>query len=192
MKIWTLISNEGVSYTIPSEANTYEEGRSDFSHFLGMTLETFVEFEKIIDRNKCKSSFKEDIIEVIVEVPLDEIPSLEDIKKLRFQTIDLRTNQLIKEGFSFNGKRFSLSLNAQIKIIGAYTKKSEAFIYPLVWNTIDDLEPISIINESDFDDFFNFAFGTVKLHLDSGTNLKNQIRLASTIDETESIIDNRK
>lgn len=118
----------------------------------------------------------------------DPLPQVKDKKILE---IDNRTEELIFQGFAYNSKVFSLSLSAQIKILGAYGNKDNLGIYPIEWNTIDDLNTETLSDILELTDFYNQAFGTIKFHLDSGTAFKNSVRVATTVSGINAIIDNR-
>lgn len=116
-------------------------------------------------------------------------------KPERIQAIDRRTDQLIGLGFEFppgSGVRFSLSMESQSKLLGMDALRSDPlFTYPVVYNSIDDLEEFSIPDSATIHSFFLVAVGTYRAHLDSGTALKTQIRAATTQAELDAVVDNR-
>jgi len=118
--------------------------------------------------------------------------NLEDYKKLRYKEIDARTVELIDQGYVYKTKIFSLSSNAQTNILALDSTRDEpSLTYPIIYNTIDDNESYSIIDSTDLHNMYMTALGTKKIHLDSGTNLKNSIRDAVSEEAVDSIIDNR-
>lgn len=59
-------------------------------------------------------------------------------KALPLKTVKKPDPEVISRGFEFAIKTFSLSIAAQMKILGAFS--SATLSYPIVWNTIDDLD----------------------------------------------------
>lgn len=118
--------------------------------------------------------------------------TLSNYKALRFNEIDRRTVELIHLGYSFGGKQFPLSANAQTNILALQvTKDDPALVYPIEYNTIDDLESYSIPNAATVHGMYLTALATKKASLDSGTALKDQIRAAVNEAEVNAVIDNR-
>lgn len=121
-------------------------------------------------------------------------PSVAHLKEQRFAQIDVRTRALIAQGFTSSGKVFSLSIEAQSYWTNAYQAR-EVFTatgaYPLRVNTLDDLDAVDLADEAAVVAFYTAAVGTVKAHLGSGTQLKDQIRAATTPADIAAVVDNR-
>jgi hypothetical protein len=118
--------------------------------------------------------------------------SLEVAKSLKAAAIDARTEALISEGFTFSSKQFSLSVNSQLKLIGAFAARSDpAMTYPIKWNNKDDTDTISIADAAGLLSFYLTGVAAMRGHLDSGTALKDDVRAASTVAEVEAITDTR-
>jgi hypothetical protein len=121
--------------------------------------------------------------------------SLDVAKTAKFLAIDMRTQQLISEGFEWpesSGVYFSLSGNAQKKLLGMETARDEPeFLWPVKWNSIDDKNKTTLGTSLDARAFFLEAYLTVRGHLDSGTDLKDQVRDATTVAEVDAVVDNR-
>jgi hypothetical protein len=115
---------------------------------------------------------------------------LEQTKRAKYLAIDTRTEELIDQGFSFAGKVFSLSSNAQKYWIGMMVGK-DLLTYPLVVNTLDDSSTLSVTDAVMVLQMYGTAMGTVKAHLASGTALKDLVRAATTIPEVQAIVDSR-
>ena len=113
----------------------------------------------------------------------------------RYIAIDVRTDELISEGFEFpDGYEhyYSLSAEGQLNILGAYTAKdSPYFAYPIKWPTILDDYELSINNAATLEAFYLTAVGTVRVVRDSGTVIKEAIRAATTTAEVDAIVDPR-
>jgi len=91
--------------------------------------------------------------------------TLDEYKKVKHSEVDRRTGQLIKQGFSYDGKTFSLSETAQLNLLGVHLNRKEALlIYPIVFNTIDDTDTYSLADESDV---FNFLKLVIQTHTDA-------------------------
>ena len=118
--------------------------------------------------------------------------SLEEYKELRYKEIDAKTEDKIKLGFSYAGKVFSMSANAQTNILALdNTRDDPAMSYPIIYNTIDDLDSYAVINSTDLHNMYLTALGTKKAWVDSGTNLKDAVRAAIDENAVSLIIDNR-
>ncbi len=117
---------------------------------------------------------------------------LDSYKLSKIDEINFKTEELIQLGYYYSGKVFSLSTNAQTNILALYTSRNDSqIIYPIEYNTLNDLESFMIQDSSDIESLYLTALGTKKAHLDSGTILKNLVRNAINQEEVNSIIDNR-
>lgn len=117
---------------------------------------------------------------------------LDIYKQERFESINQRTQELIELGYSYSGNQFSLSDKAQTNILALYaTKDDPILVYPITFNTIDDLVTFDAVDSSEIAGMYYTALATKKAHLDSGTALKDQIRIATTKTAVDLIEDNR-
>jgi len=122
----------------------------------------------------------------------NDVANLAAEKKDKTAAIDTRTDQLIALGFTYVSKQFSLSIPAQSKMIGTHQVKDDpALVYPINWNTIDDLDVRAIVDATDLDAFYLTGLGTIRGHLDGGTSLKDSVRAAITIAAVQTVMDNR-
>lgn len=113
-------------------------------------------------------------------------------KAIRFSEINNKTQELINLGYVYNGFAFSLSEKAQTNILALYSTKDDVhLIYPILFNTIDDLNTFEAVDANIIADMYYTALATKKAHLDGGTVLKNQIRQATTVDDVDAVQDNR-
>jgi len=118
--------------------------------------------------------------------------TFDELKEARYIMIDNRTGELVSQGFSYAGKVFSLSQNAQINISALdQTRNDPTLTYPITYNTIDDLDTYSVIDATDMHTMYLTALATKKGHIDGGSNLKAQVRAAIDINSINAIIDNR-
>lgn len=115
--------------------------------------------------------------------------SLERYKTKKKLAIDLKTQQLIGQGFTYASKIFSLSANAQLYWSNLLNIPSGDF--PLTVNTLDDLDSYNIADTTDAQGMYGAALSAVKGHLTSGTALKEQVRAATTKAEVDAVVDSR-
>lgn len=116
--------------------------------------------------------------------------SLPEYKREKNLDIDLRSALLIEDGFTYQGKTFSLSTNAQINI-SALNQTRNDLTYPVTYNTIDDTDTYDVVDAADMNAMYMTALATKKAVLDGGTSLKTQVRQATTKEEVDAVIDNR-
>ena len=103
-------------------------------------------------------------------------------KEIKNREVDRRTQELISEGFLYDGKRFSLSQEAQLNWLGL-----QSYSPPVEVTTIDD----KAYSVADINLFVQAAASTKQSHLDSGRILKQQVLTATTQQELDAIVDNR-
>jgi len=118
---------------------------------------------------------------------------LEELKEKRFEEIDRNTTKLIKKGFEYpasSGNIYSLSELGQINLIGLELDKA-AITFPKNWTTKDNQSRQEIADTTEATTFHLTALGTKIAHLDSGSDLKESIRAATTKAEVDAIVDNR-
>lgn len=117
---------------------------------------------------------------------------LSELKESRYDEIDLRTVELIGGGFVFDGKSFSLSTQAQNNWTNIFSNKEtfNAFgSFPMEISTKDS--DVYQLQYSDVTSFWAAGMVAVKTPYNVGGNLKKSIFDASTVEEVNSIIDNR-
>lgn len=118
--------------------------------------------------------------------------TLDDLKVLRYHEIDLRTEEKISLGFSYAGKVFSLSANAQTNILALdNTRNDVAMSYPIGYSTKDDSEHYDVVDATSLHNMYLTALATKKSWVDSGTVLKDAVRAAVDEQAVQAIIDNR-
>jgi len=113
-------------------------------------------------------------------------------KKRKCDQIDLHTDDLINSGFEFIGHKYSMSIEAQSRMLGMYQLRNEPLmVYPVSWNSLEDDYEIQIVNAQMVSGFFMTAVGTYRAYIDSGTQLKAAVRAATTKQEIDVIVDPR-
>jgi len=159
------------------------------------------QFSVRCDGTSCVIEFTPDLnpAEVII---LDQtvadhkaISKITQFQNKKIKKIDKKTGDLIDNGFEFppaSGKIFSLSGNAQRKMIGTHEVKDHpALTYPIEWNTKNDLDSILISDAAELNAFYLTGLGTMRAWIDSGTLLKRDVRSATTRAEVNAVNDNR-
>jgi len=115
------------------------------------------------------------------------IITLEELKEMRYAEIDLRTQELITQGFSFAGHTFSMSLTAQINWSN-FPNLPDA-LFPL--NVMDITENIYVLDLVNKTNFYLSALNYKNTQLQSGSLLKAQIHACTDEACVRAIIDNR-
>lgn len=113
--------------------------------------------------------------------------TLEELKEIRYTEIDMRTQELIKEGFVFDGKTFSMSLTAQINWSN-FPNLPDA-LFPLT--IIDIVETPYILSLANKMNFYYSALNGKNGPLQSGGVLKATIKACADEACVTAIIDNR-
>jgi hypothetical protein len=118
-----------------------------------------------------------------------EAETLADLKARRIIEIDNVTQELIKGGFTFDSKQFSLSEKAQINWVGIKAA-IDILTFPLDVTTLND-EEYELVDTTSAVNFCGTGLATKQSYLDSGRALKLQINSATTNAEVDAVVDNR-
>lgn len=143
-----------------------------------------------------------ELLDGLIEAAPNSMGLLLKAKEKKYVVIDNRTSELIGEGFTYDGKIFSLSRQAQSNMLGVRAAIAdyraagtlaafEAAFFPLKFNTLDDDDSTGLATVNDFLAFYDTAMGTVRAYLDGGTALKAAIRSAVDIAGVDAVVDNR-
>lgn len=119
---------------------------------------------------------------------------ISEVKKAKAEEIDATTDYLISQGFEHAGRRFSLSNEAQLTLNGLYIGREDPqwqAAYPYAYNSIDDLDALTIAGPEDIAALWNSARAGLAVAIVSGTQLKELVRSATTVAEVEAIVDPR-
>ena len=115
-----------------------------------------------------------------------------DIKHAKCMAIDMRSCELIDQGFVHNGKLFSLSAAAQRNWMALMdTHNAGLLTFPLAVSVKADDEEYVIQDAAEFLAFWGAAMGTGKAHIDAGRALKLAVAAASDIDALNTVVDER-
>jgi hypothetical protein len=113
--------------------------------------------------------------------------NLDELKKVRCKEIDLRTSELIEEGFVFDGRTFSMSINAQIN--WSNFPNLPEYVFPLVViDKNDESYSLSLNNKLNF---YLSALSFKNSKLQTGGALKIQINNCSDEESVLAVIDDR-
>lgn len=120
---------------------------------------------------------------------------LESKRAARIMEVDRRTQELIDQGFEFppnSGQIFSLSTDAQINLSTANeARELPEFVYPVEFNLKDDAGTFSVPNADTLHSMYLVALGTKRARLQSGTDIKKDLRAATDETELDAVVDNR-
>jgi len=123
------------------------------------------------------------------------VENLDAYKESRYKQIDDKTAKLISNGFSYDDKQFSMSMQAQMNWnrlrVSILTGVLTALDFPQNVATIDDkVYTINTITEAS--DFFAAYANRLEQRLRSGRMLKTSIRQSTTKAEIDAITDDRQ
>jgi hypothetical protein len=119
------------------------------------------------------------------------IPTLEQLKAMRIVAVDERTSELFGSGFTFGGDKYSLSMPAQINLIGAVALVSAGMIsLPSKWSRQDGSSFI-IEDLATLTGFLATGLGQCIALRNSGAALRDAISAATTVEELDAIEDDR-
>lgn len=116
-------------------------------------------------------------------------------RRIRYQEIDARTNELILAGYEFppgSGLVFSASEDMQRTLIALYMSRNHpAISYPITWSTGDDQDQLDLVDADAIEGFYLTGLGHIRACKDSGTALKQQIKNAPSLAAVAAVADTR-
>jgi len=115
--------------------------------------------------------------------------TLNDLKQLRINEIDLRTQELIEQGFVYNSQTFSLSSSAQRNWL-AVEQFKDSLTYPFGISTKDSGQYL-IADATEAHTFSLTALGAAETHYSSGRALKQSVKSAVDAAAVDAVVDNR-
>jgi hypothetical protein len=132
-------------------------------------------------------------LDAVIAAHVSDANHLPTLKKRMFVFIDKKTRDLIARGFEFGGMHFSLTDNAQKTLLGLKALCDDpTMTYPVRYNALNDEDgSILLNNATDVCNIFLSGHRAFRLAWDSGTDLKERIRAATTLEELKRIIDTR-
>lgn len=112
-------------------------------------------------------------------------------KRPYFKDIDRRTQELIEDGFSYDGTVFSASQAAQDKLTILWADEND-FSYPFnLAAKCDNCTPYSVTSSTVLGAIVAALRTHIQTHVTSGDSLKAQIRSATTKSEADAVEDTR-
>lgn len=121
----------------------------------------------------------------------DEAIALADAKAAHKKKVDLESSKSIASGFEYDGRMFSLSINAQMNIANLFLGRDRQS-YPVPYTTIDDSEIYWLPDTAAVEAFYDAARAKIRATLAAGAERKKQIHDAATIDEIQQIQDRKE
>ena len=112
------------------------------------------------------------------------------VKEQFYKIVDNKTDQLILNGFYFNGIKFGLTQTDQMNYTGLLIKK-DILTYPYKMKGFDNTIFYEFDSAIEIENFSNTVFLNVNQILNIGWEIKEQIQNCSTIEEILLIEDNR-
>lgn len=115
---------------------------------------------------------------------------LDELKRLYFAAVDVRTDEVLARGFTYNSVTVSLSTQALVRY-QTYLQMSTLF-GTLTVEAADDLDPpLSLTSIFAIDPFVSAVNAHVRAVWDAHNAVKAQIRASDTLSELESVVDTR-
>ena len=123
----------------------------------------------------------------------DAIPathSLAEAKFVKNKEIDMRTKELIDDGFVSGAKTYSASILSKLKWTELYNRR-DSMSYPFYVQTKDDSESIDMVNAAGIVTIYNDMSDTLIGHVKSGAALKKDVIDATDIAGVDAVTDAR-
>jgi hypothetical protein len=111
-------------------------------------------------------------------------------KARRIGLIDARTRELIAEGFTWNTKQLSLSMEAQMNMSFSWMLAG-TLTYPYKISTLNDDDIYEVADVAEMQQLVGTGSGIRDGHVIDGRDLKDSILEAQTIAALDLIVDNR-
>lgn len=114
------------------------------------------------------------------------------LREIKYNEINIRTKDLIIEGFEYNGERFSNSKRAQINWTRYYIAVKDGIEtnFPLTITKFNDAE-YELIDANSVIALWSASYNSIKGFLKSGLDLKVLVSAAVTKASIDAIEDNR-
>lgn len=127
---------------------------------------------------------------------VDNTPAeLAKIKAEKCTSIDLKSQQLLGQGFTYQDKIFSLSVTGQMNQaglrLGIDVGETDDPDFPMTYTNIDNTDYIQINNKLEAQDMFSAAYDRTMTVLRGGADLKRDVVNAATAADVNAITDNR-
>jgi hypothetical protein len=125
--------------------------------------------------------------------PVDH--GLDANRAAKIVAIDEKTEHLLSLGYSYDGNTFSMSIPAQVKMIGLVTAHSAGILvdpdhYPVNYACLDETEYL-IVDSASLLAMYGAGFTRMRTVCCGGADLKQQCLDATTQAELDAVVDNR-
>jgi hypothetical protein len=120
--------------------------------------------------------------------------AIDTVRSRKLGEIDLKTNQIIAQGFTYDSVQFSLSLEAQSNFQGMKMAADAGLLtYPVEVSTKDNANgaKYDLADTSAVTAFYVAGVTAVQAALAGGRAFKIMVQQATTVAEIEAVIDNR-
>lgn len=133
---------------------------------------------------------------------------LADLKYKKMQEFDVRTAELIEEGYE-NGIVYDLRLPHQMFLSGLRIRLNKARLadeiwgesteeadfttahFPLYVNSLDNMTEITLFDGGDFEEYYDMLSDAVEAIEAGGNTLKNSVRAAANKAAVDAVVDGR-
>ena len=144
----------------------------------------------------CRLTIVDSVVTAVVPYDHPTDHSLDNHKATKCAAIDAKSQELIAAGFEYSGKTFSLSANAQMKVLGLRTAVLAGALvepdgYPIPYACMDETTYI-IAAEADVVGLFNAGFVRMQTVLVGGATLKGACMAAADQAALDAIVDTRE
>lgn len=112
-----------------------------------------------------------------------DLNNITDFKEFLCNQIDIKTEEIIFTGFTFDNKHFSLSISAQINWSNLFNIPE--FMFPLTVSCKD--ETTYSLEYANVQNFYFAALTTKNTALQNGTVKKQQVLACQTLEELQTI-----
>lgn len=113
------------------------------------------------------------------------------LRRRKDKEIDKTTRKKIKKGHLFDNRLYSLSASNQTYVTNLKVGHMDSILQPPVDVTTKDDQKVTLNTSQEIKDFYENAFGSVKIQLDSGRDLKQLVAEALTKEDIQAIVDPR-
>ena len=122
---------------------------------------------------------------------VDNYDPVVDARRVKMAQIDRKTIELISKGFVYSGKTFSLSNNAEKKLLTWRIKADGGDATARTAPTIDNSDTLALADAAAVIIFTDVAFNVIQGHIDTGEALRASVRTAADQTAIDAVADNR-
>jgi hypothetical protein len=117
--------------------------------------------------------------------------SIKGVRYIKGLDIDRKTEEIMKEGTTINGKRFVPSAELQtLQILNTLVSSSASISYPVTFDAVDSTAYV-FANKAELEAFSGAVASWLAGVVQGGTDLKNQVQALTTTTEVKNFQDPR-